>query len=342
MSVLLNDVTLREGVQVAPREIGPRQKAEIGLLLAQAGVRQLQVGYPGRSETDRQTVRLLKEAGCSASLEGMCSLGGDAWAAEIAAAIAAGADRLILIFPTADYRLNDVLHITRAQCLERIRQGIGEAARLGAPVAFAPVEGSRTGLEFMLQVLAASAAAGADRFYLVDTVGVLYPRQTREVVAALKAVSAIPLGIHAHNDFGAALANSLAAVEAGIDVVDVSVAGLGKRGGNAALEQMGLALHIAGDDTGIELDAMYRVARRVTETLGVALPASQPLVGASAFDFEVDTALRGTSAHRVVSGIPPSLVGHPGNVAQTPDGWRGGTDPLAPASSARLPHTRQR
>jgi 2-isopropylmalate synthase len=314
--VLLNDVTLREGVQVALREIGPRQKADIGLLLEQAGVRQLQVGYPGRSELDRQTIGLLKAAGCRACLEGMCSLGGDAWAAEIAAAVAAGADRLILIFPTADYRLNDVLHITREQCVERIRQGVSMAAALGVPVAFAPVEGSRTGLEFMLQALDAATEAGADRFYLVDTVGVLYPRQTREMVAALKAVSRVPLAIHAHNDFGAALANSLAAVEAGIDIVDVSVAGLGKRGGNAALEQLALALHQAGSETEVRLEMMYGLTRQVTEILGVVLPPSQPLVGASAFDFEVDSALRGTSAHTVVSGIPPSLVGHPGSVAQ--------------------------
>ena len=315
-SVLLNDVTLREGVQVAHREIGPREKADIGLLLEQAGVQQLQVGYPGRSEVDRLAIRLLKEAGCRACLEGMCSLGGDGWAAEIAAAVAAGADRLILIFPTADYRLEDVLHITREECLERIRQGVGAAAELGAPVAFAPVEGSRTSQEFLCQVLTASTEAGADRFYLVDTVGVLYPSQTREMVAAMKAVSRIPLAIHAHNDFGAALANSLAAVEAGIDIVDVSVAGLGKRGGNAALEQMALALHQTSGQAGIRLEALYGLTRQVTEILGVALPAAQPLVGASAFDFEVDRALRGTSAHRVVSGIPPSLVGHPGSVTQ--------------------------
>ncbi len=316
MTVLLNDVTLREGVQVARNQIGPREKADIGLLLEQAGLRQLQVGYPGRSEVDRQTIHLLKAAGCRACLEGMCSLGGDAWATEIATAAAAGADRLILIFPTADYRLKDVLHITQEACLERIRRGIDVAAKLRIPAAFAPVEGSRTSVAFMCQVLDASTEAGADRFYLVDTVGVLYPPQTREVVATLKGISRIPMAIHAHNDFGAAFANSLAAVEAGIDIVDVSVAGLGKRGGNAALEQMALALHQIGGGTDIRLEALYGLTHQVTEILGVPIPVAQPLVGANAFDFEVDSALRGTSAHRVVSGISPSLVGHPGNAAR--------------------------
>ena len=93
------------------------------------------------------------------------------------------------------------------------------------------------------------------------------------MVGALKAVSPIPVGIHAHNDFGAALANSLAAVEAGIDIVDVSVTGLGKRGGNAALEQMALALHqIVGDTGGVRLEALYALTRQVTEILGAALP----------------------------------------------------------------------
>ena len=115
----------------------------------------------------------------------MCSLGGDAWAREIDTAVESGADRLVLIFPTAEYRLRDVLHISRRQCLERIAAGVAHAAERGIPVAFAPVEASRTDEGFLAEVLAASAEAGADRFYLVDTVGVLYPARTRQLAEGL-------------------------------------------------------------------------------------------------------------------------------------------------------------
>ena len=313
-AVILNDVTLREGVQVALKPIGPHEKATIGHLLDEAGVPQLQIGYPGRSEADREAVRLLKGSGCHAYLEGLCSLGGEGWADEIATAVASGIDRLVLVFPIADYRLSDVMHITRQVALERISAGIRHGRALGVPIALAPIEGSRSDPTFLREVLDAAVLAGADRFYLVDTVGVLYPRQTTHLVTILKPSPSLLLGIHAHNDFGCALANSLAAIEAGVEVVDVSVAGLGKRAGNAALEQMTLALHMAyGLTSGVHLESLYSLARQITEILGTPLSPVQPLVGANAFDFEVDTALRGTSAHTVVSGISRTMVGHPGN-----------------------------
>ncbi len=312
--VILNDVTLREGVQAALHPIDDRAKVELGLLIDQTGLPQIQVGYLGRSESDRKTLLELRAAGAKADLEGICSLAGVAWRQEIETACTASPDWLNVILPTSDVRIA-ALKMERKEILERVVQGVAFARERCEHICFSPVDTTRTGLTFLQELLGAATEAGADRFYMIDTAGVISPGGMSYLARELCNQSNTQLAAHCHDDFGLAVANGLAALEQGIEVVDVCVNGMGKRAGNLALEEIALALTMFhGLDLGLKLDRLYDLSQHVAEVTGVPIPINKAIVGRDAFDIEVDTQLRGSQGHHAVRAFDPRLVGHPSSL----------------------------
>jgi 2-isopropylmalate synthase len=195
--------------------------------------------------------------------------------------------------------------------LKRVEAAVGLAKTTGVAVSFSPVDCTRTRLNVLKDVLSIVASVGADRFYIIDTAGVIYPLGMRHLTTELKRISSIPLAVHCHNDLGVALANSLAAVECGVEVVDVCVNGLGKRAGNVATDEMAIALWLLyGFEGCVRLDDLYDLSQVVSGMTGVPVSESKPLTGANAFDFEVDKQLRSEKAHVSWGAIEPDVVGH--------------------------------
>jgi isopropylmalate/homocitrate/citramalate synthase len=311
--VILNDVTLREGIQVSKVPFDVEKRVALAQLLDEVGLSQIQVGYPARSDMDKATIRAMKEAGVSCALEGICTVAGPRWREEIQATVDSGTDIVNVALPTSDIRLRHVLKISRDDMLKRAESAVRLAKGYGGFVTFSPIDTTRTDLSLLKEVLAVVTGAGADRFYIVDTVGAISPLSMRYLVTEIKKVSSIPLATHCHDDFGLAVANGLAAVECGVEVVDVCVNGMGKRAGNLSLEEMALALTIFhGKELGIKLEMLYELSRAVAEMTKVPVYDAKPIVGANAFDFEVDAQLRGAAGHVLHGSVDPAMVGHPG------------------------------
>jgi isopropylmalate/homocitrate/citramalate synthase len=311
--VILNDVTLREGIQASKVPFDVKKKVALAQLLDEVGLSQIQVGYPARSDKDRVAIRAMKEAGVGCALEGICTVAGPQWQEEIQTTVDSGADIVNVALPTSDTRLQYVLKMSRGEVLKRAESAVRLAKGHGRFVAFSPIDTTRTDLSFLKEVLAAVTEAGAERFYIIDTVGTISPIGMRYLVTEIKKVSNIPLAIHCHNDFGLAVANGLVAVECGVEVVDVCVNGMGKRAGNLSLEEIALALTIFHDkELGIKLERLYELSRAVAKMTKVPVYDAKPIVGANAFDFEVDAQLRGAAGHVQHGSVDSAIVGHPG------------------------------
>jgi 2-isopropylmalate synthase len=202
--------------------------------------------------------------------------------------------------------------MSREQMLERVVEATKYTMNRGVIVTFALVDTTRTDLEFAKKVVTSVVEAGADRVAVADTVGAARPEAMRLLVAELVACAGVPVRVHCHNDYGLALANSLVAVEAGASIIDVAVNGLGERSGNAALDELVVALEILYDiRTGIRIDRLYELSHYVEKMTDVPLPFNKPLVGNNAFAHKLDMhAMRVIEYPPLYETINPSLVGN--------------------------------
>jgi len=175
------------------------------------------------------------------------------------------------------------------QELAKIREAIRYAVGRGPLIAFSVVDATRTDLDFMKRVVVEAVAAGAERISIPDTAGVATPGTMRFLISQVTHWVDVPVQVHCHNDFGLALANTLAAVEGGASIVDATVNGLGDRSGNAVLDEVAVALKFFyGVETGIKLDDLFSLSRYVQEITGVPLPFNKPFVGDNAFSHKLD------------------------------------------------------
>lgn len=188
---------------------------------------------------------------------------------------------------------------------------VGRAAASGFSVAVGCEDASRADRDHLARVIKTAARAGASRVRLADTVGVLDPFSTFELVAQLAAESPVDLEFHAHNDLGLATANTLAAIRAGARHASVNVLGLGERAGNAALEEVAAALAVLQHaDTGIDLTALPALAAKVAQASRRPTAATKPIVGADVFAHESGIHVAGLLKDpRTYQSLDPALVG---------------------------------
>lgn len=312
--VIINDCTLREGEQAAEVNFSADEKVELARRLAAAGVRLIQGGYPGRSALDMEAVRRIKAEGIPLMVEAITQAFTPDWKAQIDASIASGADIIDLMYPSSDVRLKYVQHVTQAEMLERVRDSVRYARGRGAIVRFAPTDSTRTDLTFLKQVYQTALENGAERISIADTAGAIGPAGMRYLVSEIVDFvgPAVPVQVHTHNDAGQALANALAAVEAGAAIVDGCLYGLGERAGNAATEELAATLTVFyGLDLGIDLAKLADVARFAESVSGVAIGPSKPILGRDAFAHKLNAHVMGVLQNPVAyEAFPPELVGN--------------------------------
>ncbi|MFZ5825861.1 MAG: LeuA family protein [Bacillota bacterium] len=312
--LILNDCTLREGEQAAEVNFSVEEKLEIARMLAAAGIRQVQGGYPGRSPLDMEAIRRMKEENLPIMVEAITQIFTPDWKEQIDAAIASGADIVDLMYPSSNVRLKYVQKVDRKEMLSRVAEAVRYAVGRGAIIRYAPTDSTRTELEFLKQVYATALDAGVQRISVADTAGAIGPAGLRYLVGEIVAFAGpgIPVQVHTHNDLGQGLANALAAAEAGATIIDGTLFGLGERSGNACLEEVAAALTIFyGMDLGVDLPKLAETARYVERVAQVPIHPSKPLLGRDAFAHKLDAHVMGVLANPVVyEPIPPEMVGN--------------------------------
>jgi len=279
MSVALRDVTIREGAQMPGREYGVEARVTAARALDRLGLDAVQVGFPVVGETDREAIRrVARDDGVDADVVGIAR----ATTGDVDAALDAEADVIEVFVPTSARQLDNVLGKSRGEAMEMAGAALDGARDGGADVHLTLVDGFRTDPAHLADVF--DAFPSVPTITIADTVGARTPDRVREVVSELRdrGVDGGRLGVHFHDDMGVAVANTLAAVDAGATAADVSVASLGERAGNAALERVVVA--DAVDGAGDCADAVDRaelvpVSEAVLDALDESVDPRTPILG---------------------------------------------------------------
>ncbi len=300
------DTTLRDGEQTPGVGLTKEKKLEIAHALQDLGLDAIEAGFPINSDIELETVRqIAKELDIT-----VCGLA-RALPGDIDACIKADVDMIHVFISTSPQHLKYQMNKTEDEVYEMAVSSVQYVVDHGITCMFSPMDATRTGLDYLLRVCKGVEAAGASIINIPDTVGVMYPEKMRKLVADVRKEIKIDLDVHCHNDFGMAVANTLAAVEGGCDQVQVTVNGLGERAGNADLEQVVMALKMLyGIETGIKTEKIYPMSKLVERLTGIRIMPNFPIVGDNAFAHE-----SGIHVHAVLKRaetfepIKPEMVG---------------------------------
>jgi len=305
-NVEICDTTLRDGEQTPGVSFSCEEKSEIARMLDAVGIEVIEAGFPNVSANEKICVKTIADLGLSARI---CCLA-RARTPDVTAAIDCGVDMVSIFIPTSDLHIRLKFRKPREQVLEEALQCVEYARDHGLQVRFAAEDASRTDLGFLKEVYRKGEEHGATLLSFADTVGCLLPMEMHAVMSELVQEIKKPMCAHCHNDMGCAVANTLTAAEAGAFQLHTTVNGIGERSGNAALEEVLVALRMKGGVDRYDLSHLVRLSRLVEKYAGMALPRNKPVVGDLAFSHEsgihIAAILQDPSTYEF---FPPELVG---------------------------------
>lgn len=277
------DTTLRDGEQTAGVVFANKEKLRIAKMLDAVGVDQIEAGIPVMGGHEKETIKAICNLGLKASIMGW----NRAVIKDIEHSLECGVDAVAISISTSDIHIEHKLRSTRQKVLESMVKATEFAKKNGVYISVNAEDASRTDPEFLYEFAQAAKEAGADRLRYCDTVGILDPFTTYERIGELISRVGIDVEMHTHNDFGMATANALAGVHAGAKWVGVTVIGLGERAGNAAMEEVVMALkHLKGIDLNFKTEMFRELAEYVSSAAKRELPAWKPIVGSNMFAHE--------------------------------------------------------
>src|SRR2546422_2782508 len=282
--VVFWDETLRDGEQTPGVYFSPEEKLEIATMLSEMGVAIMDVGIPVVSREEARGVKLIASAGLDASILAACR----AVRRDVEACVECDVDEVSVFIACSDLHLKYKVSMTREQVLDAAGGECEYAKAPGVGVTFVTEDTFRADFDYVVQLYNAAIDAGAPRAVFSDTVGYTTPAMMKWFIGRLKGrLQPVQLSVHCHNDFGLAVANSLAAVEAGVEVPHTCVNGLGERSGNAAFEELVMALEVLyGRKTGIDVSRMAEVSKLVEQLSGVPVAINKAIVRYNSFSHE--------------------------------------------------------
>src|SRR5213596_815923 len=314
------DTTLRDGEQSPGCSMNVHEKLRLAHQLDRLGVDVIEAGFPIASEGDFAAVQAIAAVirrPIIAGLARACTQDIErAWQALKGAAH----PRIHVFLATSDIHLQYKLKITRQKCLEQAHDAVRLAKSLCEDVEFSPEDATRTDPEFLFQILTAVVEAGATTLNIPDTVGYTMPAEFAALIHTIrqrvKGIENVTISAHCHNDLGLAVANSLAAVEAGARQVECTINGIGERAGNASLEEIVEAMRVRPDhysyDTGIVGEHLYPASQMLSEITGVPVQPNKAIIGRNAFAHEAGIHQDGMLKNRLTYEImTPQSVGVP-------------------------------
>ncbi|MEM2281538.1 MAG: 2-isopropylmalate synthase [Candidatus Bathyarchaeia archaeon] len=301
------DTTLRDGEQTPGVSLVPDEKLEIAIQLDKLGVDVIEAGFPSASEGEFQAVKRIAEAGLKVEI---CALA-RAMKSDVDIAMRCEVDSIHTFISSSDIQIKYVLNSTREEVLRETEEIIQYIKDHGFVCEFSPMDATRTDLDFLKKICLVAQECKVDRINIPDTVGVASPCFMRSLISELKKVIKVPISVHCHNDFGMAVANSLAGVEGGATQVHVTVNGLGERAGNAALEEVVMALHVIyKKKTGINTKLLYETSKLVSRITGIPIQPNKAIVGENAFAHESGIHTKGVvTKPETFEPLKPEMVG---------------------------------
>lgn len=303
----LIDSTLREGSQAVGLVFSLSQKKEIFHHLLQAGLEEIELGVATELDPELPAlVRYCRTIADRPRLALWCRCRPE----DISYASLLQPDVLSLSIPASDIHIQKKLNKNRAWILARVNSCILQARKLGfRTISLGIEDATRSNPVFLQKIVQTAQDAGVDRIRLADTVGIAGPVEITGLIYQLKSEFAVELGIHAHNDFGMATANSIAALTAGAAWADVTVLGIGERAGNARLEEVAGYLTVGGQSL-YQLDTIASLARKVAHISGITIGTNHPVIGDQIFHCETGLHLQGLKRDpETYEPFPPELVG---------------------------------
>jgi homocitrate synthase NifV len=281
--IQINDTTLRDGEQAAGIAFNRQEKIAIATFLDSMGVQELEIGIPAMGAEEADSIRAIVDLGLQAQLLGW----NRANIADIQASLDCGLRRVHISVPVSNIQIAAKFHGQWRVMLDRLRDVINFALDRGLAVSVGGEDSSRADRSFLLDVASLAQEWGAFRFRFCDTVGILDSLTIYREVHHLVSHLAIPIEMHTHNDLGLATANALAGIQAGALSVNTTVNGLGERAGNAALEEVVMALkRIYGIHLGIDTKRLLELSRLVARASNCSVPPWKAIVGENAFAHE--------------------------------------------------------
>lgn len=281
--IKIDDTTLRDGEQTAGVVFANQEKVRIARLLDEIGVHQIEVGIPAMGGDEKKTIKHIASLGLKASILAWNRAVID----DIQHSIDCGVSAVAISMSASDIHIEHKLKKSRTWVLDQIKESVDFAKKHGLYVSVNAEDASRADLDFLVRFARAAREQGADRIRFCDTVGILDPFDTFNVISFLRKTVDMEIEMHTHNDFGMATANALAGIKAGATFVNTTVNGLGERAGNAALEEVAMALkYIAKVDLGLHTERFRELSEYVASASARSIPVWKPIVGANVFAHE--------------------------------------------------------
>ena len=285
------DSTLREGLQAVGVAFPLAEKVAIVGELVAIGIEEIEIGIVSRREPELAALVAAIRAAHGRKVR--LALWSRCRAEDIAFASRLDLDVLSLSIPVTDRLLMSKMGCSRREALVRIEHSVRQARDAFAFVSLGLEDATRAEPEFLDQVVACAAQAGASRVRLADTVGVGSPGSVGRLVTRVREASGLAVGFHGHNDFGMATANAVAALEAGASWIDATVLGLGERAGNARLEEVVAYRSLRQGMGKYDLVRLRALCHRVAKAAGRAVAPQQPVIGEEIFACETGLHLLG-------------------------------------------------
>ncbi|RMH46480.1 MAG: 2-isopropylmalate synthase [Alphaproteobacteria bacterium] len=292
--VLIFDTTLRDGEQSPGATMTLSEKIEIALLLDEMGVDIIEAGFPIASEGDFEAVQNIAQLVKDATV---CGLARSAFKDIDRAAEAlrpARRPRIHTFISTSPLHMKYKLQMDPEEVIEAIEASVSRARNYTDDVQWSPEDGTRTEHDFLCRAVETAIKAGATTINIPDTVGYTVPNESARIIRMLKErvpdIDKVVIATHCHNDLGMAVANALAAVEAGARQIECTINGLGERAGNAALEEVVMAMRVRNDvlpfRTRIDTTRLVQASRLVSTATGFPVQYNKAIVGKNAFAHE--------------------------------------------------------
>lgn len=315
------DTTLRDGEQAPGAAMHPSQKVEIALELQSLGVDTIEAGFPASSEKDAASVAEISRLCRTCRIAAF----GRTTTEDVEAAIVGVRDaehpRITLVMPASDLHMYSKLRINDMEALELLPRMVRMARNKCAEVEVIAEDSTRSRPEFITRLFQTAVTAGARWFTLADTVGYATPEDIKMYFGALRGAdigsAQVTFGIHCHDDLGLATINTIAGLEAGATQAHCTINGIGERAGNAALEEIVMALTVRGDrfpfTHRLDTTRLWPISRLVSNVTNFLIPPNKSIVGANAFahgaGLHQDGMLKDTNMYEIMN---PALVGAPG------------------------------